>query len=65
MAFDPEEIVTLGGAPMTLRRAVAKVHEIPQSYRSLATIFRRRGPPSILDIDAIEAIAFGPAFLAP
>ena len=65
MMFDPEEIVTLGGAKMTLRGAVAKVIEIPQSYRNLATIFRQEGHPSILDIDAIEAIALSPAFALP
>jgi hypothetical protein len=62
MTFDPDEIVTLGGAPMPLRVAVAKVQAIPSSYRSLATIFRR-GEPALLDIDAIEAIAASPAFL--
>lgn len=65
MSFDPEEIVTLGGAPMTLRRAVAKVIEIPPSHRGLATIFRRKGPASILDIDAIEALALSPDFVPP
>jgi hypothetical protein len=62
MIFDPDEIVTLGGAPMTLRDAVARVQAIPASYRSLATIVHR-GEPALLDIDAIEAIAVSPAFL--
>jgi hypothetical protein len=30
MTFDPDEIVTLGGAPMTLRIAVVKVRAIPR-----------------------------------
>jgi hypothetical protein len=60
--FDPDEIVSLGGAPMTLRAAVAKVQEIPAGYRSLATIVRE-GEPSLLDIDAIDAIAHRLAFI--
>jgi hypothetical protein len=63
MTFDPDEVVTLGGAPMTLRAAVAKVQAIPNGYRSLATIFRK-GEPSLLDIDAIDAIAHRLAFIS-
>ena len=62
MIFDPDEMVTLGGVPMTLRTAVARVQAIPSSYRSLATILRR-GEPALLDIDAIDVIAKSSAFL--
>ena len=61
MQFDLDETITLGGVAMTLRTAVAKVQEIPSSYRSLATIFRK-GQPGILDIEAIDAIAESAVF---
>lgn len=61
VSLDPDEIVTLGGASMTLRAAVARVQTIPSAYRSLATI-ARTGEQALLDIDAIDAIAQSKAF---
>jgi hypothetical protein len=62
MTFDPDEIVTLGWAPMTLRAAVIKVQAIPTEYRSLAVIVRKK-EPAFLDIEAIDAIAQSPTFV--
>jgi hypothetical protein len=56
MSFDPDEDVTLNGAKMTLRSAVAKVMALPPDDRIGVTIFRN-GDPSILDRAQIEDIA--------
>jgi hypothetical protein len=56
MSFDPDEDVTLNGAKMTLRSAVAKVMALPPDDRMGATIFRN-GEPSTLDRTQIEVIA--------
>ena len=56
MSFDPDEDVTLNGAKMSLRSAVAKVMALPPDDRIGATIFRNGEPPS-LDRAQIEDIA--------
>jgi hypothetical protein len=56
MSFDPDEDVTLNGAQMTLRSAVAEVMALPPDDRIGATIFRD-GDPSILHRAQIEDIA--------
>jgi hypothetical protein len=56
MSFDPEEDVTLNGAKMSLRSAVAIVMALPPDDRIGATIFRN-GEPSSLDRAQIEDIA--------
>jgi hypothetical protein len=56
MSFDPDEDVTLNGAKMSLRDAVAKVMALPSDDRIGATIFRN-GDPSMLDRAQIEDIA--------
>jgi len=61
MIFDPNEIVVLGGAKMTLRKAVIKVLGIPEDYRSLATI-RRDTAPTILDFEQIQELSLLPVF---
>jgi hypothetical protein len=61
MSFDPDEDVTLNGAKMSLRSAVAKVMALPPDDRIGATIFRNGDPP-ILDRAQIEDIADLPGF---
>jgi hypothetical protein len=56
MSFDPDEDVTLNGAKMTLRSAVAKVMALPPDDRIGVAIFRN-GDPSMLDRAQIEDIA--------
>jgi hypothetical protein len=56
MSFDPDEDVTLNGAKMSLRSAVAKVMALPPDDRIGATI-SRNGEPSSLDRAQIEDIA--------
>jgi hypothetical protein len=55
MSFDPDEDVTLDGAKMTLRSAVAKVMALPPDDRIGVTI-SRNGDPAILDRAQIEDI---------
>jgi hypothetical protein len=61
MSFDPDEDVTLNGAKMSLRSAVAKVMALSPDDRMGATIFRN-GEPPILDRAEIEDIADLPGF---
>jgi hypothetical protein len=61
MSFDPDEDVTLDGAKMTLRSAVATVMALPPDDRIGVTIFRN-GDPSSLDRAQIEDIADLPGF---
>ena len=56
MSFDPDEDVTLNGAKMSLRSAVAKVMALPPDDRIGATIFRN-GEPPVFDRAQIEDIA--------
>jgi hypothetical protein len=61
MVYDPDEIVSLHSAQMTLKTAVAKVMALPLHERATATIFRT-GVPTILDAAQIETIARLPGF---
>jgi hypothetical protein len=45
MSYDPDEDVTLNGAKMSLRSAVAKVMALSPDDRMGATIFRNGEPP--------------------
>ncbi|MDN3278822.1 hypothetical protein QWJ07_31485 [Frankia sp. RB7] len=57
--FDPDEIVTLDGAKMTLRKAVARATSLPSN--ALVSVFRE-GEPPILDRPQLDALARDPAF---
>jgi hypothetical protein len=61
MNYDPDEDVTLNGAKMSLRSAVAKVMALSPDDRMGVTIFRN-GEPPILDRAEIEDIADLPGF---
>jgi hypothetical protein len=61
MAYDPNEIVTLNSAKLTLKTAVAKVIALPPQERVTVTIFREGEPPT-LDAAQIEDIARLPGF---
>jgi hypothetical protein len=61
MSYDPDEDVTLNGAKMSLRSAVAKVMALSPDDRMGAVIFRN-GEPPILDRAEIEDIADLPGF---
>jgi hypothetical protein len=61
MEYDRDQIVSLNGAQMTFKTAIAKVMALPPGERVKFTIFRE-GEPPILDAAQIEAIAQLPGF---
>ena len=66
MNYDREEIVSLNGASMTLRTAIAKVMALVNDKRYPSPIFRDKGKePPIFDLAQIEAIAELPEFKSP